>query len=428
MTLRELIEKRNSCAEQMRGLVESADATGGDLSEDQERRFNALKEEAAGLEKRIERQTAVDDIDRRAAGQPLTPGADDFETECRGFSLQRAIAALTDPRAVDAGRELEISNELSRRAGRASEGIRVPLVALIPDLERRVLTVAGDGSNLVQTDVLAAQFIDALRPSSVAVRLGARTITDLRGDIALPKMDALTPSAAWVTENSALSAADHSFTQVTGAPKHLGLLTEVSRRTIVQSNPAVEQIIRSDFMQKLGAGVDLGVMKGTASNGQPRGITQTSNVGTKDSSSGAPTWAAVVDVMATVEAADVPQASLGWAMNAFAKKKFRSVEKTSNEPVYLMGDTNEMAGAPVAVTSQLTGDPAVSPAIDGEVIFGAWDQVIVAFWSSVEILVNPYETTAYSKGNVQVRGFIDADVLVRHPEAFVHWQNILVTA
>ena len=132
--------------------------------------------------------------------------------------------------------------------------------------------------------------------------------------------------------------------------------------------------------------------------------------------------------LATVEAADVPQASLGWAMNAFAKKKFRSVQKVTGEAMFLMGDDNMMGGAPVAVTSQLAGDPGVSPAIDGEVIFGAWNQVIIAFWSSVEILVNPFETTAYSKGNVQIRGFIDSDVLVRHAQAFVHWQNILVTA
>jgi HK97 family phage major capsid protein len=411
----------------MREIADSPAGDGGDLSEEQSRKFDELKGDLASLEQRIDRQRVLDEAERRMQGETITGGADDFGTECRAFSIQRAIASRIEPGAVDAGREVEISQELARRSGRASDGILVPLVAMIPNLERRVLTVAGDGSNLVQTDVLADQFIDALRPSSVAVRLGAMTITDLRGDIALPKMDALTPAAEWVAENSALTPGDHSFTQVTGSPKHLGLLTELSRKTVLQTNPAIENIIRMDFMSKLGIGVDLAVMKGTGDNGQPTGITE-SSPGTKDESSGAPTWADVVEVMAMVEAADVPMASLGWAMNAYSKKKFRAVAKESNEPVYLIGDDNALGGAPVAVTSQLLGNPNDSPVEDGEVLFGAWNQVIVAFWSSVEILVNPFESTAYTKGNVQVRGFIDGDVLVRHAQAFVHWQNLLVTA
>lgn len=424
MNLRELMERRNRTVAAMREIANEPKGAGGDLSDEQEERFGQLKGELVGIEKKLERQQLLDEVERRMEGQTVSGGDGDFDREMRSFSLQRAIASRIEPGAVDAGREVEVSQELARRAGRPVEGMMVPLLALIPNAEGRVLTVSGDGSNLVQTDVLAGEFIDALRPASVTTRLGARTITDLRGDIALPKMDALTPAAAWVTENSALTAGDHSFTQVTGAPKHLGLLTEYSRKTILQTNPQIEQIVRSDFMAKLGAGVDLAVMKGSGSSGQPTGITQTGSILTKDSSSAAPTWADVIDVTARVEAADVPQAALGWAMNAHGKKKFRVTVKETGEPIYLMDDGTTMAGAPVGVSSQLVGDPNDSPVTDAEVIFGAWNQVIVAFWSGVEILVNPFESTAYSKGNVQVRGFIDADVIVRHPQAFLHWQNV----
>lgn len=426
MKLKDLLEKRFQVVAAMRQIADNPQGQGGDLSEDQAHKFDEMRADLTSLEKQIERRQIIDEVERRMRGETITgTGTDDFGRACREFSLQRAIASRIDPGAVDAGREIEVSAELSRRAGRPTEGIMAPLVALIP--ERRVLTVAGDGSNLVQTDVLADQFIDALRPASVATRLGAISITDLRGDIALPKMDALTPAAEWIAENSALTPGDHSFTQVTGAPKHLGLLTEFSRKVMLQSNPAIEQIVRQDFMAKLGAGVDLAVMVGTGQNGQPTGITFTQGVGTKDSNSAAPSWADVIGVMSAVEAADVPQASLGWAMNAYTKKKFRTTVKESGEPDYLMNDNASMAGAPVGTTSQLAGDPNDSPATDGEVIFGAWNQVIVAFWSGVEILVNPFESTAYSKGNVQIRAFVDADVLVRHPEAFVHWEGVAVT-
>ncbi len=423
--LKDLLEARAKHVADMRALTDAPSGEGGDLSDEQSTRFDALKTELEGVEKRIARQQVLDDVERRMQGQQLTGSGDDFEREKRSFSITRAIAARIEPGSVDAAREIEVGQELARRAGRPVTGVLVPIEALLPQTERRVLTVAGDGSNLVQTTVLANEFIDALRPSSVAVRLGARTITDLRDSISLPKMDALTPAAAWVAENNALMPGDHSFTQVTGTPKHLGLLTELSRKLVLQSNPAIEQIVRADFVAKLGAGVDFAALKGGGAP-QPTGITN-SSPGTKNSGSAAPAWADVVEVMAEVETADVPQASLGWAMNAFGKKKFRSVEKTTNEPVYLMGDDNQMGGAPVAVTSQLDGDPGVSPAEDGEVIFGAWNQIIIAFWNSLEILVNPYESTAYSKGNIQIRGFMDADVLVRHPQAFVHWTAIDLT-
>lgn len=423
----DLIEQRAKIAAAMREIADKPAGKDGDLSEAQAKTFDGFKTDLDNIEKRIERQNILDEVDRRADGKTiLTSGDDKFDAECRQVSLVRAIAYQTDPRSVDAGREIEVSKELAHRAGRATEGLMMPLAAMIP--ERRVLTVgAGTADQLVQTSVLEAEFIDALRPSSVAIALGARSLTDLRGDIALPKLNALTPVASWFVEDTAITADDHAFSQVPGSPKHLGLLTEYSRKTLLQTSPQIEGIVRADFAAKLGAGIDLAVLKGTGAAGQPTGITATAGINTKSSASAAPTWADVVNTMAAVKAADAPQDSLGWAMNAWGEAAFKRTVKVAAEPQYLMGDGTDMAGAPVATSSQLAGDPNNSPPTDFEVIFGSWGQVIVAFWSGVEILVNPYESTAYSKGNVQVRGIIDGDVLVRHPAAFNHWTDILVS-
>jgi hypothetical protein len=43
---------------------------------------------------------------------------------------------------------------------------------------------------------------------------------------------------------------------------------------------------------------------------------------------------------------------------------------------------------------------------------------LIGFWSEFDFLVNPYETTAYSKGNVQVRAMATCDVKLRHVESF----------
>lgn len=51
-------------------------------------------------------------------------------------------------------------------------------------------------------------------------------------------------------------------------------------------------------------------------------------------------------------------------------------------------------------------------------MLGDWSELMIGYWSELDILVNPYESSAYSKGNVQVRAMATCDVAVRHPEAF----------
>ena len=63
-----------------------------------------------------------------------------------------------------------------------------------------------------------------------------------------------------------------------------------------------------------------------------------------------------------------------------------------------------------------TGDTATTSVV----IFGAWSQLLVGYWSGVDILVNPYETTAYMRGRVLMRVMRDCDVAVRHGESFAY--------
>lgn len=427
MRLSDLQEERARVAKAMRAINEGADKD-GKLSDDDARKFADLKGDLEGLEERIQRQQLIDDLDRRMAGTTVhEAGTGEFDRAKRDFSICRLIASTFET-GVDAGREREVCAEQRSLTGRKTEGFLVPFECLTPerrDLERRVLTIAGDGSNLVSTTVLGDQFIDALRPMSVATRLGARVLTGLTGDIALPRRDARTPTAAWYTENNAITSGDQSFDQVTGTPRHLGVISEFGRKTMLQATPGIEALTREHLLAELASALDLGVLKGSGAP-QPTGITQTSSIGTIAGGSVDPTWANVMAAVATVENADVPMASLGWALNAYAKSKFKQITKVSSDAGagFLMDETGNMGGAPSAVTSQLAGNPTDSPATDCEAIFGAWGQVIVALWSGMEVLVNPFQSDSYSKGNVSVRGLTDADVLVRHPEAFVYWSAI----
>jgi len=294
-------------------------------------------------------------------------------------------------------------------------------------VEKRVQTTAGDAGNLVRTDILADQFIDALRPASVLGALGARFLTGLRDDIAIPKMDALTPSVEWLeTEgSSALSGGDHSFDQVTGEPHTVGLMTTWSRKTLLQSNPSIEQLVRADFTAKMAAAIDAAGLSGSGATGQPEGILTNSNIFEETLTANAVAWPNVLGMIAQVLGADVRGGRFGWTFNAFVQAYLRATVKESGGEIYIMEEPNSLAGYPVQITSQMDGYNG-SPAVAGQMLFGDFSQVILAFWgdTGADILVNPYADSVYSRGNVLIRAFIDADVLIRHPEGFCFCQGI----
>ena len=60
-------------------------------------------------------------------------------------------------------------------------------------------------------------------------------------------------------------------------------------------------------------------------------------------------------------------------------------------------------------------------------IFGAWSELLIGYWSAFDLLVNPYAETPYSKGNVLVRGMLTADIKLRHPESFAKISDIVTT-
>ncbi|WP_232508337.1 phage major capsid protein [Qipengyuania flava] len=52
-------------------------------------------------------------------------------------------------------------------------------------------------------------------------------------------------------------------------------------------------------------------------------------------------------------------------------------------------------------------------------VYGDWSDLLIGIWSQLDILVNPYAETAYSKGNILLRAMASVDFGVRRPASFV---------
>lgn len=411
--LRELREKRARIVAEMRAMDEKPDGGDGDLSEPQSKRFEILKGELHLVEKQEERQQLIDEADRRAAGAPIGQEGDgDFDRECRAFSLTRAIAGAAGLN-VDAGREREVSQELQRRSGGAFKGLAVPMAVF----EKRVVTTAapggGPGANIIATDFRADQFIDILRAQMVTQRLGATVLAGLKGNVDIPRLKA-SATTGWVAENAAITPSDHQFDKVSLTPKHVGCITEFSRNMLLQSTPDIEALIRSDFAFVLAQELDKAAIKGGGSN-EPVGLLSISAID-KATSMATPTWDTVLTLINKVEEGNAT--GTGFLLRPLAAKKLRgTVRVASTDSQFIMEGPDRLADYP-AIRSTLVPIDTVPVPDATSVIFGQWSDLLIGYWSAFDLLVNPYESTAYSKGNVSVRGMLTADIAVRHPESF----------
>lgn len=427
MNLNAIREQRAGKVGEMRALLAKADAEKRGLSADEQAKFDALKTEVTDLEGQAARAQFLDDAERRMQGTPVAGSGDrNFDTECRAFSLTRAIAAQLPNSTVDAGREREISTELARRSGRNFEGIAVPMAVF----EERVLTTAapagGPGSNIIATDYRGDQFIDRLRNAIKVRGLGATVLSNLVGNVDIPRLKAST-TTGWVAENAALSASDPQLEKVSLTPKHCGAIVEYSRNMLQQASPDVEQLMRRDMAGMLAEAVDLAAINGSGASNQPRGIMQTSGIGSVaiGTNGGPITWASVIDLIAAVDTANA--VGSGFLTNSKVVKSARKTLVTATYGDRMVMDTSDrLAGYPVAVTNLVpsTLTKGSSNGVCSALIFGNWADLLLGYWSELDVLVNPYESTAYSKGNVQIRAMVTMDVQVRQPASFASIQDL----
>jgi HK97 family phage major capsid protein len=428
MKLADLQEARASAVAEMRGLTDKADAETRDLSDDEHKSFKSLKDKVLGLDRKIEIARDLAEAERSAPAI-LHNGRGDgsYETRARDFSVVKAIAAAIDDN-VDAGLEREISAETERRIGRKARGI------LVPDQyfqEKRafgdnVMLTTGVGADLYPTMHRPDLFIDRLRDALVVGRLGATVLDGLIGNVDIPRQTG-SATAQWVAEDAALTDTTLTFDDVNLTPKTVGAITSYSRRMLINALPSIEAIVRNDLAAIVANAIDVKALVGDGTSNTPTGVVFSG--APEISVGGAPTWAKVLEFISTIQASNADIGSMAWVMNSATAAKLRGTLKTSTDTAsnFLMNEPGSLAGFPVAITNALSDASGDSPSTEPYVIFGAWSQLLVGYWSGVDILVNPYESTAYQKARVLVRVLRDADVVVRHPQSFA-WSEDLEIA
>ena len=99
---------------------------------------------------------------------------------------------------------------------------------------------ASAGGNLIATDLLESNFIDALRNRTIVRELGGRYFPRLIGNVAIPKR-ATDKTTYWIGRDDSdfITESTGSFSQITMSPKTVGALTKYSHLMKLQINPEI---------------------------------------------------------------------------------------------------------------------------------------------------------------------------------------------
>jgi len=331
--------------------------------------------------------------------------------EVRQFSVLRALNALANPADKQAWEaaafEREVSEAGAKAAGKSARGIFVPGEVLRAQRDL-VAGTAAAGGHTVATELMASSFIDLLRNSSIAIRAGATTMNGLQGNVAIPKQTGAA-TAYWVAESGAPTESQQTLAQVTMTPKTVGAFTDFSRRLILQSSIDVENMVRRDLAAVIALAIDTAALYGTGASNQPTGLKLQSGINTKDFAATNPTFAELVAMESEIAIDNADIGAMRYLLNPAQRGNFKSTEKFSTTGATIWEPGNTVNGYATEVSNQITA---------GDVFFGNFADLLIGFWSGLDLTVDPY--AGATSGTVRVIALQDCDIAVRNAVSFCY--------
>lgn len=405
----------------------------------QQHGFDQLATQAVAKDTTVDqfRAQVLDELSKRGLKPVEVPDAAIglSEKETRDFSFVRALRALanpTDRRLQEAASfEFEASEAVAKRLQRSAQGVMVPLEVMKRDL---TVGTATAGGNLVATNLLAGSFIDLLRNAMMVETMGARMLTGLVGDLAIPRQTGGATSY-WVAEGNAPTESAQAFDQVSMTPKTVGAWTDISRKLLKQSSIDIEMFVRSDLATILALAIDSAAIngRGVTTYNEPTGILNTTGIGAVAGGDNglAPAWSHIVDLWSEVAVDNAAFGATGFLTNSKVVGTLMTVEKATNTAQFVVGNFPDasgitaMAGSRCGVSNQVpsTLDKGTSEGVCSAIIYGNWADLLIGMWGTLDLTVDPYALS--TQGAVRVIALQDVDVAVRHPESFAAMQDAL---
>ncbi len=433
--IKELREKIKEKTDEMTKIVGKAEEEKRNLNEEEVKKWGAIDEEVKSLEKQVEIEERQEELTRKIAAKHIEEKEDLSKKDKRDLSKYSFIRAIGTqlPNAKMDGLEAEMHQEALREAANSGiplQGLGVPSLLFNPYSKRAMnVTTTTAGGHLVQTTV--QDTITALRPRLFTESLGATMLTGLVGNIDIPRNDGV-GTATWEGEADANAETTPTLDKISLSPNRLGAYTEITKQITAQAqNESMEQFVRSDLEKAIRIAVDYAAINGLGSGNQPKGILPYTGIGSVvgGNNGAAPDWADIVGLETAIAVDNADLGALAYLSTPGIRGKLKTTEKASSTAQFIWGGgiQGEMNGYAAYASTQVpsTLSKGTSTGVCHAIIFGNWNDLIIANWAGLDIVVDPYSLSKTAKIQLVVNSWWDIDL--RHPESFAAMQDALIS-
>ena len=330
------------------------------------------------------------------------------------FSIIRLANAIASGQHDQAGHEFDVCRAHMKQVGKDFDGrrISIPFEALAMPKRDMSTFVDSAGGYMVATNLVG--FVDLLRNQSAVMTLGATVLSDLTGDVAIPKQTGAA-TAYWVSEGGDLTESQQTLGQISLKPHTVGAYTDLTRRFRLQATPDAEHMVRNDLGRVIALAIDLAALNGSGAAGEPLGLLQTTGIGAKTlGTANTPTHGELCDIEAEVSVDNALTGSLAYTSNATIAGKMKQTDVATETGVWVLqgrgGEGDKTSnGYKFLMSNQV---PAKY------IIFGNWKDMVIGMWSGLDINID--SSTLSTSGGLRIVAMQDCDVALRHAESFAY--------
>jgi HK97 family phage major capsid protein len=361
---------------------------------------------------------AIGKIPKPEERQPL-PGpigkeySEKEEKDLAGYRITTAILkqaeAMLGRRPLD-GIEREMHDEAVRRnkeAGIGIEGLGIPSI-IHSRAPMKAITDASGGYS-VATELVG--FIDTLKNNLVLVKAGAKLMTGLRGDVAIPTLSA-NSSSTWVSEGGTATESNPTFSQVTMTPERLTTYSSFTRQLLRQSSLDIEQIVRNNLFYSVANALETAAFTTDGTSQTPIGLANLSiNDGHHGSNGTLMNWTNIVGMEKMVAIDNALAGKLAYITNATTAGSLKTTVKNTYQGGFIWENYTPIApygminGYPAYITNVLTNSTT------NRVFFGNWADFYIGQWGdAIDLIVNPYSGDTTGTIRVVMSGYYDVNV------------------
>lgn len=429
MNSNEIRQTQKKHVEAARAIADKADAEKRDMTQEEQDLFAnemATADKFAAKLNMVTKLEAAESTLKQSAGrysqpQELAP----VHSEIKRYSLIKAVRDTLQFGRVQ-GLEKEVSDEIALQSGKAATGFYMPLNK---PLEKFGFLDPTTGAGAVVQNTDFANFIELLRSKMLSQKLGCRVLTDLKGNVHVPRQSG-GATAYWITAqgSNTITASNQTIDNAALAQKTVGVSTSYTRQFFNQTSLDVENFIMDDLSQVLAIELDRVGFAGTGSGSQPTGVLYDSNVTTVPigTNGGAPTFALLVSQETTVATGNADIGNLAYVTTPAGRGKMKATLNSANTAARMLWENDTVNGYSAYASNQLPSNLTKgSGTALSACIFGNWQDLIYGLWGGVDIIVNPY--TGDTAGSVRITMLQDADVVTRHPASFAIISDMVTT-